>query len=193
MTVCAFEGCGKAAHGHGYCIGHHRQMSEGKHLTALRKWEPRRPYTLLDKIKEYSKPNAETGCWEWQRSIKPNGYAQVTWNGKSYLHAHRAIYIELNGELPSSVYVLHRCDNRICVNPDHLFPGTDLDNIADRNAKMRQARGDQVGTSVLTWPKVREIRSRFAAGGCTYKGMGREYGVSDMTIKNVVVGNSWRE
>jgi HNH endonuclease len=152
-----------------------------------------KPLPVAARVKAYSKVNEATGCWEWQRYRKPSGYGTLSVNGESWIHAHRASYEAFVGPIGEGLWVLHRCDNRSCVNPSHLFLGSSQDNVDDRNRKARQPRGDEVGTSVLTWDKVREIRARFAAGGCSYKGLGDEYGVNGTTIKNVVFGVHWKE
>ena len=76
------------------------------------------------------------GCWEWKRSKTKFGYGQFTVN-KIHILAHRMAYAIFYGEVPTSLCVLHRCDNPSCVNPEHLFLGTYLDNNRDMSLKRR--------------------------------------------------------
>ncbi len=75
------------------------------------------------------------GCWLWQGSLTPLGYGQFSYLGDQ--RAHRASWRIFCGEIPSGMFVLHRCDVRNCVNPEHLFLGTQADNIRDKVAKGR--------------------------------------------------------
>lgn len=77
----------------------------------------------------------KSGCWHFKGPISNNGYGKVGWHGK-VLHAHRLSYILLVGD-PGELFVLHKCDNRKCVNPEHLFLGTAKDNTHDMLKKGR--------------------------------------------------------
>ena len=81
----------------------------------------------------------KTGCWNWKKSVSRNGYGVAFRNGKN-VGAHRlAAYTFLDLDSDPSRYVLHRCDNRLCVNPKHLFLGTQTDNMQDSINKGRNA------------------------------------------------------
>lgn len=96
------------------------------------------PYTqkAIERFESMAMPIPITGCWEWIGAIATHGYGYFGANGKS-IRAHRASYQIYKGKIGDGLYVLHSCDNPSCVNPDHLWLGTQKDNIRDRNIKGR--------------------------------------------------------
>jgi hypothetical protein len=140
-----------------------------------------------------------TGCWEWTGGAQSNGYGRVRANGRS-MYTHRAAYTAFVGPIPSKMDVCHRCDNRICCNPAHLFIGSRLDNMRDAKAKGRIARGDRLPSrrgernhfAKLSWESVREIR-RLAAGGARQKDIAAAVGVDPTNISQIVLNKTWRE
>src|SRR5512137_174351 len=80
--------------------------------------------------------NAENGCWEWTAYRDINGYGHITINQKESL-AHRKAWELTNGEIPTGMFLCHKCDNPSCVNPDHMFIGTQKENLNDMRNKGR--------------------------------------------------------
>lgn len=100
---------------------------------------------------------AENGCWNWNgKTTQHGGYGRF-WTGERTVRAHRWSYESVNGPLGESV-CRHKCDNPKCVNPAHLLPGTQADNIADAKARGRLQRGERQGGAKLTEADVRLIR-----------------------------------
>lgn len=97
----------------------------------------------------------KNNCFLWRGSTS-GGYGQITINYKVY-YCHRIAYILFKGKIPEYICVLHKCDNKLCINPDHLFLGTDKDNMQDRDNKNRQVKGEKHGSSKLIKNNVKEI------------------------------------
>jgi len=117
----------------------------------------------------------------------PNGYGQFHLNGKT-AYAHRVAYEIANGPFQKEAFVMHSCDNRKCVNPDHLSLGTFDLNMADMVDKGRQTHGAKNPHAKLTPDQVREIRS--AVG--THKEIGALFGVSQPLVTMIRSGRIWK-
>ena len=122
------------------------------------------------------------------------GYPQVKENGKTW-YAHRLAWTKANGPIPKGIQVLHRCDNPRCVNVDHLFLGTQKDNIHDMMAKGRMNTGDQTGVkngrAKLTEKQVLEIR-KLDPSKIWISDIARKYGVGWTAIDDIIKRKSWR-
>lgn len=135
------------------------------------------------------------GCWEWAAAKFRRGYGCI-WEGGAYgrtLSAHRVAYRLFVGEIPDGMCVLHKCDNRGCVKPSHLFLGNQTDNMRDMSAKGRggRSRGEVNGVSRLTRGDVADIRRRLKLGE-TQKSVAAAYGVAKNTISSVHLRRNWR-
>lgn len=147
-------------------------------------------------------------CWIWTGSVhRKTGYGQFTPQPGRTVSAHRYAWDCANGPIPQGLCVLHRCDNKVCVNPAHLFLGTNRDNTLDMLAKGRgavgdrhpaRARGDYLArgeahvNAKLTAQRVGEIRQLLAEGGMSQKRIADLFGVSQMTVSNIKQGKIWR-
>lgn len=130
-------------------------------------------------------------CWVWVGRLRKDGYGELRVSGPITL-AHRCSWMLHRGPIANGLCVLHRCDNRQCVNPDHLRLGTVADNNADCVAKNRQARGGRLSVTKLTPEMVREIKAKYQKWKCGARVLAEEYGVSLYTIYDVVTGYTWR-
>ncbi len=144
-----------------------------------------------ERIVSGSNINPITGCWEWQ-GTKRRGYGRLTVGGRS-VSAHRLSYEEFNGAIPAGYEVCHKCDNRKCVNPEHLFVGTRQDNVNDRERKGRNIVhcGESNPSAKLTKRDVLHIRQRRVQEGTSFEKLAKEYGVSKRTVQRAVSGETW--
>ena len=135
------------------------------------------------------------GCWEWQ-GAKRHGYGAIKVDG-TQRQSHRVSY-EINvGPIPEingyhGTCVCHKCDNRGCVNPDHLFLGTNAENLYDMKKKNRQAKGVHHGNAVLNESDVLKIRAEYSNGGVSQAGLGEKYNVSSSLINYIVNRKMWK-
>lgn len=127
-------------------------------------------------------------CWVWTGATR-NGYGVLNVEHRA-VYAHRISHILHKGPIPEGLEVLHRCDNRPCIKPEHLFPGTQLANVQDMHAKgrARKACGERAFTSRLTAEQVSEIRESKRSGS----ELARSYGVGRTAIYDVKARRSWR-
>lgn len=134
------------------------------------------------------------GCWEWTGSRFSNGYGQFAYRGKNW-RVHRLSFFIAFGE--STGQVCHKCDNKICVNPNHLFLGNHDDNMRDMTNKQRQAYGERARSARLTNCQAVQIRKEYAADrDSRHYGFNlrtaRKYGVDKQVICNLVRNRTYR-
>ena len=163
----------------------------------------------------------EGACWLWQGLLTRSGYGRL-WNGTRTLRAHRYAWEIDNGTpVPDGMVVCHRCDTPACVNPAHLFLGTNTDNVHDRDAKGRTTRGDahwqrkhperrktgdvhytrrrpdlvkrgeSSGRALTTEAEVRRIRE-LRAQGLSYRAIAEQCAVKHGAVRLIALGKSWR-
>ena len=151
-----------------------------------------------DKIEKTTSPN---GCWEWRgcktnkrfkdngKSSKNGGYGKITHRGKVY-YVHRLSWELHYGPIPEGMFVLHKCDNKQCVNPEHLELGDSFKNMRDaKNRGRLHSLGEDNRMSKLTWEKVREIR----ASKLSQIKLAKLYGVNRQCILKIKNNKSWIE
>lgn len=136
-------------------------------------------------------------CWLWKTHLNTGGYGRFYNDEKRFVMAHRFSWEHFNGEIPEGLFILHKCDVRHCVNPDHLFIGTQQDNMDDMVKKKRQGdvKREKNSQAKLKEKDVHEIRRRFQDEyfwGIQSK-LAKEYGVAQCTISNILREQRWPE
>lgn len=132
-------------------------------------------------------------CWEWTAYLDSGGYGQFRLNGRLEC-AHRVAWMLAYGPIQDGMCVLHKCDNRWCVNHAHLWEDTQAENVRDMVRKGRRAdnSGEMNGIAKLTEPEVRMIREKYAAGGMSQRALAKEFGVSHRLVCLIVRREIWK-
>ncbi|MFA6992228.1 MAG: HNH endonuclease signature motif containing protein [Candidatus Gracilibacteria bacterium] len=147
---------------------------------------------FLNKVK-IGKPDE---CWLWIGGVSSRGYGNFCPTHRKNIRAHRFSYELFKGKIPEGLLVCHKCDVPRCVNPDHLFVGTQSENILDCSQKGRlnkpDNRGEKCVRSKLNWGEVSEIRSMYLTKNFTQKKLGEIFGVCDRNISDIVKGVTWK-
>jgi hypothetical protein len=145
----------------------------------------RKQRQLQDSFNKRRGATTGNGCVLWNGAIRNNGY------GCLGIHsAHRLSYEFAVGPVPDGMHILHKCDNRLCINPEHLFPGTNSDNITDKLSKGRQAKGEMFNRK-LTNDDVQSIRKAYR-GGAAQKELARKFNVHQSHVSRIVQYKVWR-
>ncbi len=135
--------------------------------------------------------NEKTGCWEWASARYPNGFGLLN-AGPKILLAHSVSCILKHGKIPKGKVVCHKCDNKPCVNPEHLFIGTQAENLEDMKNKGRGSDGEKNGMAVLSPRSVRLIRLIRKFGDFTYEEIAALFGVSYTCVQLIVSKKGWK-
>lgn len=131
----------------------------------------------------------ESGCWIWTGGLNSDGYGYFSARGQGESPlAHRLSYRLFRGPVPRSIHVCHSCDIPCCINPSHLFLGTNIENTADKTRKQRQTRGERIQTAKLTEADVHAI----LACNESCAAIAKRYGVTDCSISNIKTGKTWK-
>ena len=142
--------------------------------------------TTQERFEEKWVPEPNSGCHLWTAYVNEDGYGQFLADGR-VSGAHRYAWRQKHGSIPQGMNVLHKCDVPCCVNPDHLFLGTQRDNVTDMLAKGRQASPH----SKLNAQQVREMRERRSAGE-GQESLAAAFGVCKRTVELVTQRKTWR-
>lgn len=177
---CKIDQCPSPVRTAGYCQKHY-----------LRVWRHGDPsISKLEKIfgslrERYDARVVKTdGCWGWKGSKLVSGYGNIRYGGKIHC-AHRLSYEFHIGPIPEGMNVCHKCDNPVCSNPDHLFIGTQQDNVIDMHSKKRWKSSKRT-----TRETVKSIRAAVATGLYTHSEIAEKFSVSLSTVGKILSGKT---
>lgn len=142
-----------------------------------------------ERIKKRADVDPSTGCWNWSGVLHKQGYGMIR-SGRTHHLTHRASYKVFKGEIPDGLFVCHRCDNRKCVNPDHLFLGTVQDNQKDMKSKDRSMFGEKSSAAKLKESDVLQILS--LKGSMTQRAIAKMFDVSPSLVCMILKGAVWQ-
>ena len=147
-----------------------------------------RGLSVAARLDKYSIPEPNTGCWLWTGSLTAKLYGKLKVDGK-VIGAHRLQWIRYNGPILEGMSVLHKCDMGLCINPEHLFLGTQADNLRDAAYKGRtyHPNGEANPQAKLSEVQVRQIFKDNNKGVV----IAGKYGVSTTTIYAIKTGGLW--
>lgn len=185
---CTIDTCDRDAVARGWCVNHYyawRKHGDPRKVIV----KQHHGKSLRERFDIYTKRGE--GCWLWIGYLDPHGYGRLNVGNRPRL-AHRISYELHFGNLPADKVLCHKCDNPRCVNPEHLFLGTQADNVADMEnkgrARKRGLKGSQHGRALLTEAQVLAIR----ASKLSTKRLAEMYGVTVRAIQDVRGGKSWK-
>ncbi len=130
-------------------------------------------------------------CWNWKGFLNKKGYAQFRINYTRH-PAHRVAYLLFRGPVEAGLLVCHRCDNPRCVNPDHLFLGTNQDNVRDMVSKKRHRTGSRKPNSKMNDESVRELFTMCSKRYFEHEELAKMFGVCRPLITNILNGKRWK-
>lgn len=187
--ICCIKGCDRPAKARSLCAAHYDRLKSGLAMSApVRKVI--RSGSDIDRLLAKMEVNEQTGCWEWRASLNTNGYGQFRFRARPQ-QAHRVSWILHNGEIQRGAYVLHRCDNPLCINPAHLFLGDQSDNANDAVSKgrwgKRGRKGEAHGRAKITEADVRAIRASVEPASH----LADRYGISVSAVRHIKMRRSW--
>lgn len=186
---CSHDGCPAPVKSGGLCGKHYqRKLKSGSTLDPPAPAE--RFWPKVDKDGPVPQHDPTLGpCWLWTGTVSCWGYGLFHSNGGTQ-RAHRFSLELESGAIAAGLYVCHRCDNKVCVRPSHLYAGTHAQNTADAVQRGRTVRGPSMTHSKLTPDAVRAIRSRHAEGE-TVSQLSRDFGVTRSNVRAAIDRRTW--
>lgn len=182
---CSVEGCDGKHEARGLCMKHYARLKSTGSPVGMKIIRA----STLSECLLLGSVNRDNGCTEWNGTIATSGYGVVHFKGRHYL-AHRASYMVNAGEIPDGYNINHRCDNRRCVKAEHLYAGTQKQNIEDM---LNRGRADRRGMKSHSRKKLTESDVlAIRVSQKTNSELATDYGVTRDCIYSVVTRRTWR-
>jgi len=189
MRLCSIDACGSKHYGKDLCFKHYYRQYKHGNPHIVKKGSR---YPIFNTLKESFESKFEKGnvekCWNWKGAIS-HGYGSLRFKGKHYI-ASRAAYEVYISVINDDLLVCHKCDNPLCVNPNHLFLGTELDNMKDMVSKNRSAKGSHHSQAKLNETSVKEIK-KLLKQQLSHSEIAKLYDVKREAISKINQGIRW--
>lgn len=145
-----------------------------------------------DRLWEKVQIGSPSDCWFWKGALSSDGCGRININHKT-LKVSRVVWTITYGKIPSGLCVCHKCDNPLCVNPNHLFLGTQADNVADmiRKGRDHKAVGEKASNAKLNVSFVRRIRNLYATGKYNQMDLARMFNLPHTTAWSILRRKNW--
>lgn len=135
------------------------------------------------------KKRFKTSCILWDKAVNSSGYGVLWTNGKME-YAHRKAYTDTKGDIPKGQFVCHSCDNKLCINPEHLFIGSPKENSSDMVNKNRQAKGVKTNHAKLSEDIVLQIRELYKS--MSSRAVAAVFGISKTNVLDIINKRIWK-
>lgn len=154
----------------------------------------KRLQTIDERLENYVDKTGD--CWIWTKNTYKYGYGRLSIGKSKQIRAHRYMYEKTYGVIPNGMNVLHSCDNPRCIKPEHLFLGTQKDNVTDMMKKRRGGyksfKGEEHSNSKLKDTDIIKIKEMWSSGLFLQREIAKELGISQQVISKIVNGIAWK-
>lgn len=188
MSICMIPECGEQMYGRGWCSKHYARWFKHGDPTVVKDNKGAR--NTVDTFWTKVDVRGKDECWEWKAARDKGGYG--IFHFMKTIKAHRFVMQHILEIDIAGLVVCHRCDNSSCVNPDHLFIGTEADNMRDRDLKLRQARGVKIHKAKFTAEEVRHLRYLYDSG-VSVKELSVKFNLQLANMRNIVTRKSYKD
>jgi len=152
--------------------------------------------SLRERFSSRVSKDANTGCWNWTGCQTASGYGRITAKHINGNHcdvkAHRVAYTLYKRTIPNNKVIRHTCNNRNCVNPEHLIAGTHIQNMNDMVKTNNSCKGEKNARAILTEQLVRDILKASTVKKQPRKRVCEQYGIASSTLSDILNNKTWK-